>query len=45
LNGFILLVHFGTDERRTDKLYNRLDEIITELKRRGYSFTLLNESI
>lgn len=45
LNGFILLVHFGTDERRTDKLYNRLDEIIIELKRRGYSFTRLNESI
>jgi peptidoglycan/xylan/chitin deacetylase (PgdA/CDA1 family) len=45
LNGFILLVHFGTDERRTDKLYNRLDEIITELMQRGYSFTCLNESI
>jgi len=45
LNGFILLVHFGTDEKRTDKLYNRLGEIITELKRRGYAFALLNESI
>lgn len=45
LNGFILLMHFGTDERRTDKLYNRLDEIITKLKQRGYSFTLLTESI
>jgi endoglucanase len=45
LKGFILLMHIGADERRTDKLYNRLDEIITELKRRGYSFVLLTESI
>lgn len=45
LNGLILLMHIGTDERRTDKLYNRLDESITELKRRDYSFTLLSESI
>jgi peptidoglycan/xylan/chitin deacetylase (PgdA/CDA1 family) len=45
LNGFILLMHLGTDERRTDKLYNRLDEILTELEIRGYSFTLLTEVI
>ena len=45
LNGAILLVHFGTDPRRTDKLYDRLDTLITELKSRGYRFTDLRESI
>jgi len=45
LSGFIFLMHVGTDERRTDKLYNRLDELIIDLKRRGYSFTLLTETI
>jgi peptidoglycan/xylan/chitin deacetylase (PgdA/CDA1 family) len=43
LNGFILLSHFGTDPRRPDKFYNRLDELITELKRNGYSFTTLED--
>ena len=38
LNGFMLLIHFGVDPRRTDKLYNRMDELITELKNRDYSF-------
>ena len=38
LNGFMLLIHFGVDPRRTDKLYNRMDELITELKNRGYTF-------
>jgi endoglucanase len=38
LNGFILLVHIGTDPRRTDKFYNRLDELIRELKGKGYRF-------
>ena len=27
LNGFMLLVHIGTDPRRTDKFYNRLRNI------------------
>jgi len=38
LNGFLLLSHIGTDEQRTDKFYNKLDELITELKLRGYTF-------
>ncbi|MGE5363911.1 MAG: glycoside hydrolase family 9 protein [Bacteroidota bacterium] len=41
LNGFILLTHFGTDPRRTDKFYNKLDALIGELKRRGYKFGLI----
>ena len=41
LNGFFLLTHVGTDERRSDKFYNYLDKLISELKVRGYSFTKL----
>ena len=45
LNGFILLTHIGTDPRRTDKFYFRLDELITELKIRGYKFNRLDNSL
>ncbi len=38
LNGFILLMHIGTDPSRTDKFYNRLSELITYLKYKGYIF-------
>lgn len=43
LNGAILLLHVGTDARRTDKLYNRLDELIQYLKKEGYSFKRIDE--
>jgi peptidoglycan/xylan/chitin deacetylase (PgdA/CDA1 family) len=43
LNGFILLLHVGTDPRRTDKLYERLDELVNELKSRGYRFVGIKE--
>ncbi|HEY5406039.1 MAG TPA: hypothetical protein VIJ92_03090 [Ginsengibacter sp.] len=43
LNGFILLVHIGTDPRRTDKFYNQLPQLINELKKRGYEFVKINE--
>lgn len=36
LNGFLLLIHIGTDPKRTDKLYDRLEDLIKELKKRGY---------
>jgi endoglucanase len=39
LNGFFLLFHIGTHPDRTDKLYNKLDDLINELTERGYSFT------
>nr|WP_237151213.1 polysaccharide deacetylase family protein [Pontibacter actiniarum] len=39
LNGFILLIHIGTDPRRTDKFYNRLGELLTALTAKGYTFT------
>jgi len=45
LNGFLLLTHIGTDPRRKDKFYSRLDELVTTLKNKGYRFTLLNDSI
>lgn len=40
LNGFLLLSHIGTDKRRTDKFYNKLDELISFLKSEGYKFTI-----
>jgi endoglucanase len=43
LNGFILLIHIGTHPDRTDKFYFKLDDLILELRIRGYSFGLLNE--
>lgn len=43
LNGFILLTHFGTDSRRPDKFYNRLEELIAELENRGYRFVNLRD--
>lgn len=43
LNGFMLLVHIGTDPRRTDKFYKRLDKLIGELRSRGYRFVTINE--
>lgn len=37
LNGCIVLIHLGTAPERTDKFYNRLGELLTFLKRKGYS--------
>ncbi len=41
LNGFMLLSHIGTHPDRTDKFYLNLDDLITELGKRGYRFTSL----
>lgn len=38
MKGFIFLSHIGTDPRRTDKFYNKLDQLIAYLKDKGYSF-------
>ena len=43
LNGNILLIHAGTDPRRTDKLYSRLGELIQLLKKRGFTFKRIDE--
>lgn len=43
LNGFLLLIHIGTHPARKDKLYNRLDDLIKELKARGYEFVRVDK--
>jgi peptidoglycan/xylan/chitin deacetylase (PgdA/CDA1 family) len=43
LNGFILLLHIGTDPKRTDKFYQLLPKLITDLKRKGYHMQRINE--
>jgi endoglucanase len=41
LNGAFILIHLGTHPDRTDKFYNRLDEIIKYFSSKGYSFNKL----
>lgn len=43
LNGFILLLHIGTDPRRKDKFYKKLPELIDILEQRGYKFVRIDE--
>jgi peptidoglycan/xylan/chitin deacetylase (PgdA/CDA1 family) len=43
LNGFILLVHIGTDPRRHDKFYKRLPFLIRQLKHKGYRFCRIDQ--
>ncbi len=43
LNGSILLLHIGTAPERTDKFYFKLEDLLTELKERGYQFKKLTE--
>ncbi len=42
LNGFILLLHLGTDPQRTDKFYWRLGDLIDALRHRGYRFVRID---
>ena len=43
LNGFILLSHIGTAAERSDKFYFRLEELISELRSKGYRFFRIDE--
>lgn len=43
LNGFLLLLHVGTDPKRTDKFYNRLPGLIKYLGAKGYHFQTVDE--
>jgi len=45
LNGFMLLIHFGTNHERADKFYFRLPQLITELSAKGYHFQTVKELI
>ncbi|MNL52740.1 hypothetical protein D3C87_1759380 [compost metagenome] len=38
LNGFIILIHMGTDSRRKDKFYHRLGKMLDKLKKEEYQF-------
>ncbi|MCW5929827.1 MAG: polysaccharide deacetylase family protein [Chitinophagaceae bacterium] len=43
MNGFILLLHIGTDRARTDKMYYRLPELIDYFKRKNYQLVKIDE--
>jgi peptidoglycan/xylan/chitin deacetylase (PgdA/CDA1 family) len=43
MNGYILLIHPGTDARRKDKFYLRLDSVITYLENKKYRFHSFTE--
>ncbi|MFL5809704.1 MAG: glycoside hydrolase family 9 protein [Flavisolibacter sp.] len=43
LNGFILLMHIGTDPKRTDKFYYKLPRLIEWLKGKGYRLVRVDE--
>jgi len=45
LNGFILLLHIGVHPERPDPFYYQLDSLIQVLKKRGYTFNLLDKAI
>ncbi len=38
MNGFILLTHIGAGEKRTDKFYERLEEVYDYFIMKGYTF-------
>ncbi len=43
LNGFILLVHIGTDPRRKDKFYHYLPQLIDQLQKENYNLVPIPE--
>lgn len=42
-NGAIVLIHAGTDERRTDKFYNKLTEVIRLFKAKQFQLKRIDE--
>ena len=38
LNGYILVFHLGSDNKRTDKFYPKLNALLTKIKTAGYEF-------
>lgn len=42
LNGYHLLTHIGKDPKRPSGFYKKLDDLLTELASRGYSFTTIS---
>jgi endoglucanase len=45
LNGFILLMHIGSDPRRTDKLYRKLPALVSYLRSKGYHFQSIGKML
>jgi peptidoglycan/xylan/chitin deacetylase (PgdA/CDA1 family) len=43
LNGFVLLIHFGTDPKRTDKMYYKLPDLIDWLRAKHYTLVRVDE--
>jgi len=43
LNGFILLLHVGTDPARTDKFYRQLPALLQWLRKKGYRPVRIND--
>jgi peptidoglycan/xylan/chitin deacetylase (PgdA/CDA1 family) len=43
LNGFILLLHIGTDSKRTDKFYDQLPQLIQWLKAKDYQLVRVDD--
>jgi peptidoglycan/xylan/chitin deacetylase (PgdA/CDA1 family) len=43
LNGFLLLLHIGTAPERTDKFYDRLNELIGFLKSKNYQLVRIEQ--
>lgn len=43
LNGFILLLHIGTDPKRTDKFYDQLPQLIQWLKAKDYQMVRVDD--
>lgn len=43
LNGFILLSHVGAGPKRTDKFFDRLDQLIVWLRSRNYQMVRIND--
>jgi peptidoglycan/xylan/chitin deacetylase (PgdA/CDA1 family) len=43
LNGFLLLLHLGAN--RKDKLFLLLEELVTRVRDRGYSFVRVDEML
>jgi hypothetical protein len=43
MNGAVLLIHAGTDPRRPDKLYDRLTELVTLLRSKGFTIRRVDD--
>lgn len=43
LNGFLLLLHVGTDPGRSDKFYYKLEELVLFLKKSGYKLVSVDD--